>query len=86
MSISAVSDARSAVPLGLQAQDLADAERILGELLAKDGKRELASPLEEAQRDRIARDLENIRVMWQSLSGRQTVILDISFARRHGIR
>ncbi|MBI2636966.1 MAG: hypothetical protein HYW81_02125 [Parcubacteria group bacterium] len=86
MSIGTVHSANPAVPLGLQARDMDDAERILRTLLDRDARKELTHPLEEAQRDRIAHDLENIRVLWQSASGRQTLMLDISFSRGHGIR
>jgi len=86
MSIGTVHSAGPAVPFGLQAQDLDDAERILRTLLDRDVREELEHPLDEVQRHRIAQDLKDIHVLWQSASGRQTIKLDVSFARRHHIQ
>ncbi|MBU2576005.1 hypothetical protein KKF64_02870 [Patescibacteria group bacterium] len=85
MSVQAVHNAITVVPLGMQARNKEDAKRILKELLEKNATGKLENPLEDAQLRKLEQDLKRISKLWATLYGQQTIKLWISFARRHGI-
>lgn len=82
--VDAVSAHSATVTFSRQQVTLEQAESMLTRLIeAKPG--ELKDALTSGQREKFERDLKNIDVLWQSSSGRQIIMLDLTFARRQGI-